>query len=234
MTQHRRSCGAQHGGRSDTTANGRAIADGGTAGDRAGGDRSASDRRTAGAESASATPQPPKSSGDAGESGSFGIDIGAVGIGLVSIIGGFAAVLGSLQGLYHISRFSRVSMVELLQSDVIGFVVVPVVLLLVWFLVGAVLIVGRTRAAPIGAAAFLLAVPINVAVFVTEQIGVRPALLWYVDPVSSIIMLPVDELLYRAIIQSEFFWHAPGFVGTLLALLFAGYFGVQSARRYVL
>lgn len=172
--------------------------------------------------------------GDAGDSGFLPIDVGAILVGLVSIVGGLAIGASSLQAAYHFSRFARAPVTELLREDPVAWVVLPLVLLLVWLAVGILLIVGRSRLAPLGAFVFLVAAAINVVVFVTAQTGMRPDLLWYVDPVSGILALPVNEILYRDVVQSELLGHAPGLVGTVVSLLFAGYFVVQSARRYVL
>jgi hypothetical protein len=159
-----------------------------------------------------------------------GFALGRIVVGVLSIVGAIAVVLSTGLSVFEYQQFVGTPLPDLVARFPLSYVGVPGATAALWFVVGGVLLVGHSLSGHLGAVAYFVAVVVNLGVVVTEVLGVRPVFLWYVDPVTPLVLIPLQLVRIAGYAPLEFFdtFYVTGAVGTVGALVFGGYLGVRA------
>jgi hypothetical protein len=157
---------------------------------------------------------------------------GRVAVGLLSVAGALALVCTNALSMYNLQKFPGVGFVELVADFPLSYVVFPAVVVVGWVLVGGVLVLGGPRSVPLGAVVFFGAAFVDLVVFVSAELGIRPRFLWFVDPVTPMVALPFRLLdaLGGPIFGYTVWFNVVGGVGALASLVLGGYLASVMVR----
>lgn len=171
----------------------------------------------------------------AAETDSSGTGLGSIVVGLFSVVGAVAVVASVFLSVIEYWQIAGGAVTDIIAESPLSYVGVPGVVLVVWLLVGSVLLVGRSWSVHVGAAAYLGAVLVNLVVIATQVLEVRPLFLWYVDPVTPLVSIPVQLLGVAGLSPLTFqtYFYLTGGIGTLGSLLLGGYLGVRAVQTVV-
>jgi hypothetical protein len=161
---------------------------------------------------------------------------GRVVVGLLSFVGAFALVCTNLLSIYRYQRFPGVGFLDAVVDFPLSYVVFPAVVVVGWVVVGAVLVLGGPRAVVLGAVAFFGSAFVDLVVVATHQLGIRPTFLWFVDPVSPMVELPVRllNLLGGPFLGYSVWLYVVGVVGVLGSMAVGGYLATVMVRTVAL
>ncbi|MEF8851946.1 MAG: hypothetical protein V5A28_05960 [Haloarculaceae archaeon] len=161
---------------------------------------------------------------------SGGIALGRIAVGVLSVVGAIAVVLSTGLSVLEYQQLSGRVLVDLVVRFPLSYVGFPGVVAVFWFVVGAVLLVGHSLSVQAGAVAYLGAVVLNIGVVVAELLRVRPVFLWFVDPVTPLVAIPLQLVQVAGVplVTYPVEFYVTGVVGTAGTLLVGGYLGVRA------